>query len=141
MSVRLFATLFGLVFVVAGAAGFVPGLSPLHDHPDLHVTAASRLALGLFPVNVLHNLVHLGFGLWGLLASRSVAGAVGYARGVAILYAVLTVLGLIPATETLFGLVPLYGNDIWLHALLALIAAYFGFFHTERSRAPDSSFR
>ncbi|MGE7204860.1 DUF4383 domain-containing protein [Sphingomonas sp. NPDC019816] len=135
MSVRLFATVFGLVFLVAGAAGFVPGLSPLHAHPDLHVTAASRLALGLFPVNILHNLVHLAFGVWGLLAARSIAGSFGYARGVAVIYAVLTLLGLIPATNTLFGLVPLYGNDIWLHALLALVAGYFGFLHTEHDRA------
>ena len=129
MSVRHFAMLYGVVFLVAGAAGFVPGLSPTHIHPGLSVTAESRLALGLFPVNILHNLVHLAFGLWGVMAARSVAGAVAYARGVALIYAVLTVIGLIPATATTFGLVPVYGNDIWLHALLAAGAAYFGFRH------------
>jgi hypothetical protein len=41
------------------------------------------------------------------------------------------VMGLIPLTATTFGLVPLYGNDIWLHALLALVAGYFGFVHRE----------
>jgi hypothetical protein len=39
------------------------------------------------------------------------------------------VLGLIPATSTTFGLVPIYGNDVWLHAGLAVVAAYFGFIH------------
>jgi hypothetical protein len=131
MSVRVFATIFGIVFLVAGAAGFVPGLSPTHAHPGVSVTASSRLALGLFPVNILHNLVHLAFGLWGVLAARSVSAAFGYAKGVAIIYAVLTVMGLIPLTATTFGLVPLYGNDIWLHALLALVAGYFGFIHRE----------
>ncbi len=125
--VHRFATWFGIVFLLAGVAGFIPGLSPTHDHAGLGVTASSRLALGLFPVNVLHNLVHLMFGLWGLVAARSVAGSVLYARGVASIYAVLTVMGLIPATSTAFGLVPLYGNDIWLHALLAIVAGYFGF--------------
>lgn len=137
MSIRLFATLFGIVFLVAGAAGFVPGLSPVHVHPGVDLTAASRLALGLFPVNLLHNLVHLAFGLWGVLAARSVAASYGYAKGVAIIYAVLTLLGLIPATATLFGLVPLYGNDIWLHALLALVAGYFGFVHREHAVDPS----
>lgn len=132
MSVQRFATLFGIVFLVAGASGFVPGLSPEHMHPGVRVTASSRLALGLFPVNVLHNLVHLAFGLWGLLAARSVGGSVGYAKGVAVIYALLMVLGLIPATNTTFGLVPIGGNDVWLHAGLALVAAYFGFVHKAR---------
>jgi hypothetical protein len=49
-----------------------------------------------------------------------------YARGVAIIYALLTVLGLIPATADMGGMVPLYGNDVWLHGALAIVAAYFG---------------
>ena len=65
----------------------------------------------------------------GLAASRSLGGAVLYARGVALIYAALTVAGFVPNLNTLFGLVPLYGNDIWLHALLALVAAYFGWVH------------
>jgi hypothetical protein len=55
--------------------------------------------LGLFPVNMLHNVVHLLFGLWGMLAYRSLGGAKDLLPGVAIIYAVLTVLGLIPATQ------------------------------------------
>jgi hypothetical protein len=43
----------------------------------------------------------------------------------------LAILGLIPATNTMFGLVPIYGNDVWLHAGTALIAAYFGFVGAE----------
>jgi hypothetical protein len=36
-------------------------------------------------------------------------------------------MGLIPGLKTLFGLVPLYGHDVWLHATLAIVVAYFGF--------------
>jgi hypothetical protein len=82
--------------------------------------------LGLFPINILHNIVHLLFGIWGVLAYRSYAGARTYFRAVAIIYGLLTILGLLPATNTTFGLIPIYGNDVWLHALLALVAAYFG---------------
>jgi len=129
-----FAVLFGIVFLAAGIAGFVPGLSPAHMHPDVAIGASSRLALGLFPVNVLHNAVHLAFGAWGLLAARSATGALLYARAVAILYAVLTVCGVLPGLDTLFGLVPLYGNDVWLHALLAIAAGYVGFVHHRPAR-------
>ena len=131
MSMKTFALAFGFVFLLAGLSGFIPGLSPEHVHPGMTVTSGSRLALSLFPVNVLHNIVHLAFGIWGLLAARSVFGSLIYARSVAVIYGLLTILGLIPATSTTFGLVPLYGNDIWLHAGLALVAAYFGFIHKQ----------
>jgi hypothetical protein len=86
-------------------------------------------------VNVLHDAVHILFGVWGLFAASGLAGAVLYARGVAVIYALLTVLGLIPATKTAFGLVPIYGHDVWLHAVLAAGAAYFGFARKERTAA------
>ena len=70
---------------------------------------------------------HLAFGAWGLLAARTVLGSIVYARSVACIYAFLTVQGPIPFTGTTFGLVPIDGNDIWLHAGLAVVTAYFGF--------------
>jgi hypothetical protein len=126
MSTRTFALLFGIVFLAVGVLGFVPGMvQPLHEgHPE--VMGNAGLLLGLFPVNEIHNAVHILFGLWGLAASRSAGGSVTYARGVAIIYGVLTVAGFVPALSTGFGFVPLYQNDIWLHAVLALVAAYFG---------------
>lgn len=133
MSTRTFALIFGIVFLVVGVAGFIPGLlqSATPEH-DLAMDHGYGHLLGLFPVNTLHNIVHIIFGVWGLAAYRSLGGAVAYARGVAIIYAVLTVMGFIPGLNTLFGLTPLYGNDIWLHAVLALVAAYFGWIHRDR---------
>jgi len=134
MALRRFALIFGIVFLVVGAGGFIPALNAPHTHPDVAVTTGLGLELSLFPVNVLHNIVHLLFGVWGLLAARSAAGAKGYAKAVAIIYALLMVMGLIPAANlhTTFGLVPLYGHDIWLHALLAAVAGYFGFVHRDQ---------
>ena len=86
------------------------------------------MLLGLFPVNTLHNVVHLLFGVLGIAASRGVLmSARGYFQLVAAAYALLVILGLIPATQTTFGLVPIWGNDVWLHAALAAAAAYLGF--------------
>jgi hypothetical protein len=138
MNIRNFALVFGVVFLLVGIAGFIPALvSPVHEgHPDLTIDSGYGLLLGLFPVNILHNLVHVLFGVWGLASFRSASGALMYARGVAIIYAVLTVAGLVPGLQTLFGLTPLFGNDIWLHAALALIAAYFGWVYKgDRSAA------
>ena len=136
MSTRTFALLFGIVFLAVGIAGFIPGLSgPLHpEHPPVQFNGMQLL--WLFPVNLLHNVVHVLFGLWGLMASRSLGGSVMYARGVAIIYAVLTVLGLLaPPLSNFFEMVPLYGNDIWLHGLLAVVAAYFGWVHRNPAAA------
>ncbi len=73
--------------------------------------------------------------LWGTSeGAGSFSGAVSFARGLAILYAVLAVMGLIPGLNTMFGLAPLHGNDIWLHAGTALIAAYFGWGAAARDR-------
>ena len=129
MNVRTFALIYGVVFTLVGIAGFIPDLLSPHDSVE-HSLAIERGAgtlFGLFPVNVLHNLVHLAFGVWGLGAYRSASLAVTYARVVAVVYAIFTVMGLIPGLDTTFGLVPLHGNDIWLHAVLAAGAAYFGF--------------
>jgi hypothetical protein len=117
------------VFLAIGVAGFIPGITQPHSHPDVRLTAGLGTVLGLFPVNVLHNAAHLLFGVWGLIASRSDGASRGYGKAVAISYALLTVMGLITAMNlhTAFGFVPLYGHDIWLHALLAAVGAYFGF--------------
>ena len=128
-STRRFALLFGIVFVLVGVAGFIPGITTAHSHPDVMVTAGLGLVLGLFPVNVLHNLAHLLFGAYGLVAASSDASARTYGKVVAVSYGLLTVMGLVSAMNlhTAFGFVPLYGHDIWLHAGLTAVAAYFGF--------------
>jgi uncharacterized protein DUF4383 len=131
MATRYFALVYGIVFLLVGIAGFIPGLkTPLDMDVHLFIDGTSGRLLGLFPINSLHNLVHLAFGVWGIVAYRTFLASRVYGRSVAIIYAVLTIMGLIPILKTVFGLVPLYSHDVWLHALLAIVAAYFGFAHT-----------
>jgi len=134
MSTRTFALIFGIVFLAVGVAGFVPQLVQPPEGGAMSDMEHVML-LGMFPVNPLHNIVHILFGLWGLAASRAVGGSVMYFRGVAIIYALLTVMGLVPSLDDAFGLVPLYGNDVWLHAALAVVAAYFGWVHRNPTTA------
>jgi hypothetical protein len=128
MSTRTFALVAGIVYAIVGVMGFVPGLLqlPPPDAPELVAPAGYGWLLGLFPVNVVHNVVHLAIGIWGLAAYASRGAAVTFARGLAILYAAFAVMGLLPVARTAFGLVPLFGHDIWLHAATAAIAAWFG---------------
>ena len=137
MTSRGFAQVMGILFVTIGVLGFIPGLKspPPLSVPHLTVDGAYGLLLGLFPVNWLHNLVHLAIGGWGWGASRSTGAARQFARALAFLYGGLAVMGLIPVLNTTFGLVPLFGHDVWLHAGTAALAAYFGF--SQRTEAVE----
>ena len=121
------ALLFGVVFTIVGVSGFFP-TPPPPGAPPLVFDHGHGLALGIFPVNTLHNIVHLLFGILGIAAARgALMSARGYFQTVAIAYTALALLGFIPATQTTFGLVPIWGADVWLHLAIAAVAAYFGF--------------
>ena len=134
MTARTFALIFGLAYLGAGLLGLLPGMltPPPGDAPALRVEAMNGLLFGLFHVNLLHSLVHMAIGAWGLAAYAGWSEPRFYARSLAVLYAVLAVLGLVPGLSTLFGLVPLHGHDVWLHLGTAAVAAWFGF-RAERS--------
>ena len=138
MNTRTFALVWGILFLVIFASGVIPGLlqPPAASDPHIAMDAMYGRALGLFPVNLLHDIVHLAFGVWGILASRSFDAAKTYAKLTAIIYAVFVVMGLVPGLDTTFGLVPLFSHDVWLHIILAAGAAYFGFIH--RDTATDA---
>jgi Domain of unknown function (DUF4383) len=141
MKTRWFALLLGLGFLVAGILGFVPALvtppelvTPLGPSSGITVTQGYGRLFGIFPVNVLHDLVHLVFGLWGVVVWRSFTATRIYLRSVAVIYAVLAVMGLFPVAGTLWGLIPIYGADVELHAVIAAAAAAFGFLPVTSTR-------
>ena len=130
-AVQKAAVVFGIGFLAAAAAGFLAtGMSNMDANPE----TAPR-ALGLFPVNVLHNLVHLIFGIWGVVAARSIGGARAYCRIAGVIYLVLVVVGFISPSG--FGLVPLGGTDPWLHLALGLPLAWFGFMTRDVTGQPE----
>jgi hypothetical protein len=127
MHVRNFALVAGIVYLLVGLMGLLGiGVVSHGATHNLVVDAQYGRLLGLFPVNVLHNIFHLAIGLWGIAVYRSWEGSRVYSKSLAIVYGVLTVMGLFPVLNTFFGLIPLYGHDIWLHAVTAGAAAYFG---------------
>lgn len=128
-TVQKVSLVFGIGFLVAAVAGLVAGGTGMQPtDPEM-----APKALGLFPVNILHNLVHLAFGVWGLVAARSAAASISYCRIAGVIYAVLIPLGFVAPDG--FGLIPLGGNDPYLHIALALPLLYFGF----RSAAPAAT--
>jgi hypothetical protein len=128
MSTATFALIFGIAYLGAGLLGLIPAalMPPPADAPPTTFAVMYGYLLGLFPVNILHSAVHIAIGFWGLMAWRDRANPHVFARSLAIFYGVLAVMGLIPGMNTLFGMLPMHGHDVWLHAGTAAIAAYFG---------------
>jgi preprotein translocase subunit Sss1 len=135
ISERTVALSLGVLFLVLGIAGFIPAFMTLPvSAPTTHVDAPRLLfddgygyVFGLFPTNFLHNAVHIVVGLLGLAAATSLSGALTFNRGFAVAYAAIALMGLLHATNTTFGLMPIYGNNVWLNALGTLLAGYVGF--------------
>jgi hypothetical protein len=129
MTSRSFARVIGIIFLAVGVLGFVPGLKtpPPLSAPHLAAEWGYGLLFGLFPVNWIHNFVHLAIGVAGWTSSRSMIEARKFARGLTVFYGGLAVMGVIPVLNSTFGFIPLFGHDIWLHAVTAAMAAYFGF--------------
>ncbi|MEB3357435.1 MAG: DUF4383 domain-containing protein [Synechococcales bacterium] len=129
---QYFALIAGIGLLIVGILGFVPGAVSLADPANLTVDPSSRIRfgylLGLFPVNHLLSSLQILAGITGILTSIALDGSRYYARFLAILYGIFAVMGLFPFARTAFGLTPLFGNDVWFHAVIAAIATYYGFF-------------
>ena len=128
--IRETALLLGIAFAAAGIAGFLPIFNhPVpRNAPVLAVSASYGYLLGLFPINAIHSLFHLTLGVLGLAAYFRAEWSGVYVRGFAVALAILTVMGLLPGFDVTFGLVPLFGHDVWLHGVEAVAAGYIGFF-------------
>lgn len=131
---RNVALALGITFLILGIAGFLPSLLSMPAHPSVPVQAEPSLytkgygyIFGLFPTNLIHDFVRCAVGIAGIALSRDAQGARNYCRIFAYLYAGLAILGLLPFTKTLFGLMPIFGNDVWFNGITAALAAYFGF--------------
>ena len=90
------ARLVGIVFLLVGIAGFIPGVTTnLYDGLEFAGNDGTAELLGIFQVSVLHNIVHLLFGLAGLALAATASGARTYLIGAGAIYLALFVLGII----------------------------------------------
>ncbi|MEP0909311.1 DUF4383 domain-containing protein [Leptolyngbya sp. GB1-A1] len=136
-SIRYAALSLGTLFLFLGLAGFLPAFVV---PPDSFLPAMGfGYLFGLFPTNYFHNAIGILVGLWGIAAFTSLTGSIVFNRIFAIVYALGAILGLIPFTNTLFGITPLLGNNIWLNAIVAAIAFYFGFIKPAEVQLPGAS--
>lgn len=110
----------GAVFLLVGILGFVPGITTDYDEMKFAGHHSGAQLLGIFGVSVLHNLVHLAFGVAGLALARSWDGARAFLIGGGAIYLVLTVYGLLVDRHDDANFVPLDTADNWLHFVLGV---------------------
>jgi Domain of unknown function (DUF4383) len=115
-NIQTVAGLVGLVFLVVGIAGFIPGITTnLYDGLEFAGHDGDAELLGIFQVSVLHNIVHLLFGVAGLALSRTISGSRTFLVGGGAIYLVLWLYGLIIDRDSDANFVPLDSADNWLH--------------------------
>ena len=117
---RTAALLVGAVFLLVGVLGFVPGVTAHYGDMSAAGTGSDAELLGIFQVSVLHNVVHLLFGVAGVLLSRTNEGARAYLVGGGVIYLVLWLYGLVVDKGSDANFVPLNTADDWLHFVLGV---------------------
>ncbi|MFJ7213489.1 DUF4383 domain-containing protein [Amycolatopsis sp. NPDC098790] len=112
---QLTAAVVAVVFLLVGIAGFIPGLTTDFDQLSFAGHDSMAMLLGVFMVSVLHNVVHLLFGVAGLALARTPGGARGFLIGGGIVYLVLWLYGLLIDHGSDANFVPVNTADNWLH--------------------------
>ncbi|WP_434995322.1 DUF4383 domain-containing protein [Arthrobacter sp. Ld5] len=110
----------GVVFLLVGILGFIPGITSNYSSMMVAGHQSEALLLGIFQVSILHNIVHLLFGVAGLAMARTASGARTYLLGGGVVYAILWIYGLIIDQQSAANFVPVNSADNWLHFVLAV---------------------
>ena len=126
MAVQGAAVLVGAVFLVFGVLGFIPGVTTHYDLLQWAGHYSGAKLFGVFAVSGLHNVIHLVFGVLGLLMARTYAKARAYFLIGGVVYLGLWVYGLLIDRGGPANFVPVNNADNWLHlglgALMLLLA-------------------
>ena len=117
---QLAALVVGLVFLLVGILGFIPGVTTNYDQLTFAGHESEAALLGIFNVSILHNIVHLLFGVAGLLAARTFSAARAYLIGGGIIYLVLFLYGLLIDHNSAANFVPVNTADNYLHLVLGI---------------------
>ena len=130
------ARLVGIVFLLVGIAGFIPGVTTnLYDGLEFAGDDGNAELLGLFGVSVLHNIVHGLFVIAGLALAATASGARTFLIGGGAIYLLLAVIQVIGAGDWL----PLVGPDLWLHIGLGVGMIGLGVALTREPRVPATT--
>lgn len=119
-NVQKAALIVGIVLLLVGILGFVPGVTSNVGQMQFASEASGSLLLGVFQVSILHNIVHLLYGIAGIALARTMSGAWNYLIWGGAVYLVLWLYGLIIDPDSAANFVPVNSADNWLHFVLGV---------------------
>ncbi|GAA3692163.1 DUF4383 domain-containing protein [Zhihengliuella alba] len=114
------AVVVGAVFLLVGILGFIPGITTNYDQLTFAGHHSESMLMGIFQVSVLHNIVHLLFGVAGLALAKSHARAYNFLLWGGVIYLVLWLYGLFIDLDSAANFVPVNSADNWLHFVLGV---------------------
>ncbi|HEX2291688.1 MAG TPA: DUF4383 domain-containing protein [Gaiellaceae bacterium] len=114
------ALVFGIAFLGVGILGFIPGITTNVGDIDFAGADSPSELFGIFQVSILHNIVHLLFGIAGIALARTLEGAKAYLLWSGVIYVVLFVYGLFVGAGDDANFIPANTADDWLHLVLAI---------------------
>lgn len=132
--VQSLAALVGVVFLLVGILGFVPGITSHFGDLGFAGHDSDAKLLGIFQTSVLHNIVHLAFGV-GILMAKTPEGARTYLIGGGVAYLAVWLIGLIGGLDWL----PVNTADNWLHLVLGVGMIALGFVTGRRIERRDTA--
>ncbi len=131
----------GAVFLLVGVAGFIPGITTNYDDMTVIGHESEALLLGVFQVNVVHNLVHLAFGVAGIAAARAHIWSRNFLLVGGAIYLVLWVYGMAIDLQADANFAAFNDADNWLHLGLGVGMVALGLVLPRAGdRAPSGSF-
>jgi len=119
-SIQKGAALVSIVFLLVGVAGFIPGITANYSALRFAGHHSEAQLFGYFQISVLHNVVHLLFGVAGLLLARTALGARNFLLYGGLAYAVLFFYGILIEYQSSANVVPFDDADNALHFALAV---------------------
>lgn len=132
-AIELAAFAVGATFLLVGILGFVPGVTQNFDSMKFAGHESGAELLGVFQVSILHNLVHVLFGVAGLVAARTISTSRSYLIGGGIVYGALALYGMVIDRLSDANFVPVNEADNWLHVGLSAAMIILGLTLTQRS--------
>ena len=125
-TVQSAALLVGILFFVLGILGFVPGITTHYGDLSFAGHDSGAKLFGIFQTSILHNVVHLLFGLIGIAMARSWEGARTFLIAGGTIYLVLFVYGLLAHGNSGWNFIPVNSADNVLHVALGVVMAVLG---------------
>ena len=121
----------GIVYLLIGILGFIPGITRFAANP-VGPVPGEGLLLGIFAVNVVHNIAHLLLGAVLIVGGRSAERVTAVNKGMAVVFLILVVGSVIaPIVEG----VAINPPDTILHFASAVLTGYLGFVAPRQSAA------